>query len=273
MRITTRNIRSKIEAGQRAYGSTVQFPYPEIVEIVGYTGFDYVWIDAEHGTMDLSQIAELIRAADASRVDSIVRVPDHDASFIGRVLDAGATGIMVPHVDSVAVAEKVVAAAKFSPLGTRGACPSVRWLGHLSEDWNAEYRRADQDTLVFALIEDVAGVENAERIAEVQGLDGLVFGPFDLAMALGHDGEIHHPEVVAMHDRVVGAANAAGIEYVSASAAWEPGGSQGLIDSGSRVVNVTGDRGLLAFAHRQALAAIQQELSDVGSVSASAGAN
>ncbi|WP_178945679.1 HpcH/HpaI aldolase/citrate lyase family protein [Kocuria sp. TGY1127_2] len=264
MRIAPRNIRTKLEAGQRAFGSTIQFPYPEIVEVVGYTGFDYAWLDAEHGTMDLSQIAELIRAADASRVDSIVRVPDHDTAFIGRVLDAGATGIMVPHVDSVAVAESIVGATKFSPLGTRGACPSVRWLGHLTEDWSTDYRRADEDTLVFGLIEDIKGVEDVEAIAQVPGLDGLVFGPFDLAMALGREGEIDHPDVIAMHDRVVNATKSAGIHYVAAAAAWEPGGNQGVIDSNARVVNVTGDRGLLVMAHRHSLADIQKDLAENG---------
>lgn len=273
MRIAPRNIRTKLEAGERAFGSTIQFPYPEIVEVVGYTGFDYAWLDAEHGTMDLSQIAELIRAADASGVDSIVRVPDQNTAFIGRVLDAGATGIMVPHVDSVSVAEAVVAATKFSPRGTRGACPSVRWLGHLTDDWGADYRRADQDTLVFGLIEDVKGVEDVEAIARVPGLDGLVFGPFDLAMELGCEGEINHPDVVAMHDKVVNAARAAGIHYVAAAAAWEPNGNQGVVDADARVVNVTGDRGLLVVAHRQSLADIRKDLAGLDETQIQAPAN
>jgi 2-keto-3-deoxy-L-rhamnonate aldolase RhmA len=259
MRVASRRIRSKLESGGRAYGSTIQFPYPEIVETVGYTGYDYVWIDAEHGTMDLSQIAQLIRAAEATGLDSIVRVPDHTVSFIGRVLDAGATGIMAPHVRSAEIAEQVVAATKFAPLGVRGACPSVRSAGHLATDWPAEFRKANEDTLVFGLIEDIEGVEDIERIVHVPGLDGVVFGPFDLSMAMGLEGAIDHPDVVVMHDRVVAAARGAGIEYV-AIAGWEPGGTHGIVESGSRIINAMGDRGSLLLAHRQALEKIVAEL-------------
>jgi 4-hydroxy-2-oxoheptanedioate aldolase len=143
---------------------------------------------------------------------------------------------MAPHVRSAEIAEEVVAAAKFAPLGVRGACPSVRSAGHLATDWPAEFRKADADTLVFGLIEDIEDVRDIDRITAVPGLDGVVFGPFDLA-----------------------AARAAGIEYV-AIAGWKPGGSHGIGESGARIINAMGDRGSLLLAHRQALEKILAEL-------------
>jgi len=260
VRTPPRRIRSRLESGQRAFGATIQLPIPEAVEIAGYAGLDFVWIDAEHGTMDLGDVNQLVRAADACGVDAIVRVPDHSASFIQRVLDTGAAGIIAPHVDSVAAATAIVAAAKFAPDGVRGACPSTRGVGHLSLDWPADSRRANEDVLVFGLIEEPTGVENVEAIAG-SGLDGLLFGAFDLAQSLGLDGDVTHPDIDKMHSRVVAAVHAAGIEYL-AIPGWGSGGLAAVAEH-SRILNVSGDRGALMVAFRTALNSTVEELAGV----------
>jgi 2-keto-3-deoxy-L-rhamnonate aldolase RhmA len=250
MRTPPRRIRSKLETGQQVFGATLQLPCPEIVEIAGHAGLDYVWIDSEHGTFDLRDIAEMVRAADASGLDALVRVPDHSASFIQRVLDLGSAGIIVPHVRNAAEASALVAAAKFAPAGTRGACPCTRDVGHVSLDWSTDYRRANADVLVFGLIEDVEGVENVEAIAHESGIDGLLFGPFDLSQSLGFEGDIAHPDIEQMEKRVTSAAQAAGIEYITL--AW---GVQDLatVCSYSRIFTVMSDRGALFNRFRGAL--------------------
>ncbi|WP_286258976.1 HpcH/HpaI aldolase family protein [Streptomyces graminofaciens] len=253
-----RNIRAKLEAGQRAYGFAVQFPSPELVELGAAAGYDYVWIDAEHGSLDLSDLREMIRAADASGIDSIVRVPDHTPSFIQRVLDLGATGIMAPHVRTLEEATALVASAKYSPVGVRGACPFTRSVNHVSTDWPADYTRADRDVLVFGLIEDIEGVENLEAIAADSGLDALLCGPFDLGQALGLEADVSHPTVRDMHDRVVEACRKAGIEYVTAGVAWEFGAEA---TNGSRVITVVGDRGSIFEAWGKALQDVRSTLS------------
>jgi len=258
VRVASRRIRSKLEAGERVFGVTIQLASPDSVEIAGSAGLDFVWIDAEHGTMDLGDINGLLRASDAVGVDSIVRVPDHNPSFIQRVLDAGATGIMAPHVRSVADGAAIVSAAKFAPAGIRGACPATRSVGHLTSDWPTAYRRANDDVLVFGLIEDPEGVENVEAIAQESGLDGLLFGPFDLAQTFGLDGDIAHPEIVRMHDRVTAASREAGIEYV-ALGGWEPGGPDDWAKNG-RMFNVSGDRGMLHVGFSTALADMRKHL-------------
>ncbi|WP_194908861.1 HpcH/HpaI aldolase family protein [Catenulispora rubra] len=244
MRTPPRRIRDKIEAGEAVYGATIQLPSPESVEIAGYAGLDFAWIDAEHGTMDLADINHLIRAADAVGIDSVVRVPDHTPSFIQRVLDAGATGIMVPHIRTVEQARAVFAAAHYAPHGTRGACPSTRSVGGITEDWIADARRADADVLVFGLIEDEEGVRNVEAIAADAGLFGLLAGPFDLSMELGLMGAVDDDRVAGMQQRIAAAAKAAGIEYV-AIPAWEPCDLPTMLADGVRLFNITGDRGVL----------------------------
>lgn len=122
-----RRIRTRLESGERATGIVIQLPSPDIVEIAGHLGYDYAWIDAEHGSLGLPEIRELIRGADAVGMDSVVRVADHEPSFIQRVLDLGATGIMAPHVRTVDDARRISSAVRYSPVGVRGACPgSVR---------------------------------------------------------------------------------------------------------------------------------------------------
>jgi 4-hydroxy-2-oxoheptanedioate aldolase len=101
MRTAPRRIRGKLESGDKAYGIAVQLPSPEIVEAVGYAGYDFAWIDAEHGAFDFGDIRELIRAADAVGIDSLVRVAGHDPTAIQHALDLGANGIIAPDVRDV----------------------------------------------------------------------------------------------------------------------------------------------------------------------------
>jgi 4-hydroxy-2-oxoheptanedioate aldolase len=237
-----RRIRTAWETDTTAYGIAIQLPSADLVEIAGQAGLDYAWIDAEHGSLSLAEIRDLIRGADAVGIDAIVRVADHDPSFIQRVLDLGAAGIMAAHVCTLEQAAALVAATRYAPAGVRGACPAVRSVGHVTTDWTGDRRRADQDVLVFGLIEDPEGMENVEAIASRSGLNGLLFGPFDLSMAHDLDGDVAHDDIQELHDRVVRACRDAGIEYVVANAAWEFGG---VAATGSRTVTLAGDRGVL----------------------------
>lgn len=245
-----RRIREKLETGGNAYGVIVQLPSPEIVEIAGLAGYDYVWLDAEHGSFSLTELRELIRAADAVGVDSIVRVPDHSASFIQRVLDLGAAGIIAPHVRTVEEAKSLHAAVHYAPHGHRGACPGVRAVGHVSRDWIEDSTRADRDLLLIGLIEDPDAVNQIEDLARSGHLDALVYGPFDMAMALGLGGNVQHPEVRAIHRRVVNACRDADINYFSAGVFWE---FEGIETTGGRLITVTGDRSAIFSSFDTAL--------------------
>ncbi|WP_157951424.1 HpcH/HpaI aldolase family protein [Rhodococcus opacus] len=250
MSINPGRITRKLREGQRVYGVAIQIPSPELVEISGAAGYDYAWIDAEHGAFSLSEVRDLIRAADAVGMDSIVRVPDHNPSFIQRVLDTGAAGIMVPHLRTAREAKDIVAAATFSPSGIRGACPFIRAANHASFNWHADYQALDRAVIVLGLIEDLEGVDNVEAIAAVDGLTGLLFGPFDLGMAMGLHGDVSDAQIRAQHDRVVTACSASGIEYVTASIDWEFGA---FPSTGSRLVTAISDKTAILSTFRNGL--------------------
>ncbi|MDO8704331.1 MAG: aldolase/citrate lyase family protein [Sulfuricaulis sp.] len=243
-------IRRRLADGGVALGGVVQTGSPEAVEMMGHAGYDFVLIDTEHGTIDLGMLVHMIRAADAVGLSSMVRVPDHTPSHILRVLDAGAAGILAPHLRSAAEAQALVRAVKFAPVGERGACPSTRATGHLTRDWAAFVREANRDTLVWGLIEDRDGVEAIDEIVAVDGLDGLMFGPFDLAQALGLPGAVTHMQVDALRERVRLAAQARGVQLISLSV-WEPGGMTGAKARGARVVIEGSDRALLSAGFRR----------------------
>lgn len=251
-------IRRRLAQGDVALGAVVQMASPEAVEMLGLAGYDFAVIDTEHGTIDSALLVHMIRAADAVGVASIVRVPDHSSSHILRVLDAGAAGILAPHVRTPGDAMALVRSVKFAPEGERGACPSTRATGHLTRDWPSFVQQANRDTLVWCLIEDREALDAIDAIAAVPGVDGLMFGPFDLAQALGLPGQIGHPEVNTLRDKVLKAANARGVELISLSV-WEPGGMAGARTRGARVVIEGSDRALLSTGFRR----VFDELSSV----------
>ena len=150
MKRAQRRVRDNMARDQTSYGVAVQLSCPDIVEIVGYTGFDFAWIDAEHGGFDLGDIRNLVRASNAARIASIVRVPNHEPTYIQRVLDMGASGVMVPRVSTVEQGRAVVAASRYAPGGTRGACPCGRAFAHRMQDPSTELDQADREVLVSA---------------------------------------------------------------------------------------------------------------------------
>ncbi len=210
--------------------------------------------------MDLSIIASLIRAADAARIDSIVRVPDHSSSFIHRVLDAGATGVLVPHVRSRDDAEAIVAATKYAPVGVRGACPGTRGAGRGIEAWTATYEKANAETIVWALIEDVEGVDAIEQIVSVPGLDALLFGPIDLAQTLGLGGDLTDPKIQAMAAQVTKAADAAGVQLIAGPILTKHGGGEAARLRDARIVLGEIDITLLVNGFQESIVSLKEQL-------------
>lgn len=248
-----------IAQGPRVVGTMIQFDCSEIVEIAGLAGYDFVMLDAEHGALDIGAVTRLIRAADAAGVAAMVRVPDQGASFIQRALDAGAAGVLVPRVRDRAQAESAVRAARFGPLGERGACATSRAAGHWAPDWAAFARRASAEALVWVLVEDPDGVDRIAQIAAVEGLDALLFGALDLAQTLGLDGDVQHPRVKALFDTVHTAAQAHGLPLVAVTAS-EPGGMPGAVDRGARIVLDGFDAQIISAAYRERLQRLRQGL-------------
>jgi 2-keto-3-deoxy-L-rhamnonate aldolase RhmA len=170
-------------SGTTLIGAWVKLPTTAGVELLALAGFDFVIVDMEHAPLGIETVYELIGAALGRDLVPLVRVPDAGASVISRVLDSGAAGVLVPHVDDVGTAEQVIGAARFPPQGTRGFGPTVRagaWGGDV-----AGYRRSADQAFVVPQLESRQAIEAAASIGALDGLGGLFVGPADLTVATG----------------------------------------------------------------------------------------
>jgi 2-keto-3-deoxy-L-rhamnonate aldolase RhmA len=158
----------------------IELPTSRAVRSLAFAGFDFVVLDLEHSTFDTERLAALIAEAQLVGLPAIVRVWGRDPGLIGKVLDAGANGVMAPRVETVAEAEAVVEAARYAPGGSRGIAPLISYKAT-----GVPQPRLGDEIVVIAQIEGRQGVANAAAIAAVPGLDGVFVGVHDLAQSLG----------------------------------------------------------------------------------------
>ena len=206
----TNRMKALIESGRPAFGVSVQFPSPEIVEMIGELGFDWVMLDAEHGSITPDNVGPMIMAAELHGITPLVRPERNDAAIINRYLDRGAMGVQTPHVNTAAQARAVVEACRFHPEGKRGL-GGGRMADFGFGQSTAEYvKEANAEMLVCVQIEDVEAVENLDEILAVEGVDVFFIGPTDLAQSLGYPGQNSHPEVQRVVEDVFRRIHAAG---------------------------------------------------------------
>lgn len=195
-----------LAGGGPILGTWSQIGAPEVVDILGAAGFHFTILDTEHGSFGMDSIENLVRACDAAGVVPIVRVPAFEQSHITRALDAGAQAVIVPGIHTADDAARAIAGGRFAPSGLRGACPCVRAGGHWISDWRSFATARDRDTGIIVLAETPGALAEVEAICALDGLKALMIGPFDLSVALGHEGNSQHPEFVAAVRRMVDAA-------------------------------------------------------------------
>jgi 2-keto-3-deoxy-L-rhamnonate aldolase RhmA len=189
-----------LRSGNPVLGTFVGIPSPALVEMCGHAGLDFVVIDNEHGPAGIETTEHLIRAARAANVAPIVRTQEAD---ILRVLDVGASGIQVPQVESAAQAARIVAAAKYPPVGTRGAAFSTRAAGYGFFGGDPHIAASNEGTVVVIMVETREGVKNLDAILDVPGVDAVFIGPNDLSFAMGYPGKPGTPEVAATIERCI----------------------------------------------------------------------
>lgn len=182
-------------------GTFLQLPSPEITEIFGFCGYDFVIIDNEHSTIGPEISLAMVRAAEASGTCAIIRTPDCSETNIKKALDTGAKAVLCPGIQSVDDVKDVLRFAKYAPHGMRGACPGVR-ANQYGEKGLDYYQQANEQTAVLVQIEGKDACLQIDEILQLNGLDGILLGPVDLSMSLGHPGEVTHPEVVAAMNNI-----------------------------------------------------------------------
>lgn len=174
-------------------------------------GFPWLFIDQEHNPIALDTTADMCAAALACGVTPIVRVPGHEHHHISRALDAGAQGVVVPHIDTVEEARAVVRACMYPPAGNRSLTGALPQLGFQAPSSLADAMQAmNAETLVVVMLETEAALANADAIAAVEGVDVLMIGSNDLAADLGIPGDFRHPRIREAYRRVTDACRAAG---------------------------------------------------------------
>jgi 4-hydroxy-2-oxoheptanedioate aldolase len=210
MPVRTNRMKQKLRDGQPVFGGLLRTPEPTLVEVLGYAGYDYVVLDAEHGAHSFEALDTLILTAYASGVTPIVRVNENTPGLIMRVLDIGAQGVLVPHIKTAADAHRAVAAALYPPDGSRGIGPNRgSQFGAIPGD---EYFPAINDEVaVMLMMEEADAVEAIDSITDVKGVAALSIGLSDLSGSLGVPGQVNHPSVQAAVDRLMAVAARKGL--------------------------------------------------------------
>lgn len=244
------SFRKRFAERQQLTGTFIKTPTPHAIEIVGALGFDFVVIDEEHAPFDPQATDVALLAARASGTAGIVRVASASPSDILRVLDCGATGVLVPHVSSAAKAREIAAACRYKK-GKRGYSGSARAGGYgATKVWD-HVARSDETTTVIAMIEDPEALDDIDSILAVEGIDGAFIGRGDLTVALGSSAN-DAPPVKAAVDLVMAAAGRARkpVCVMVASAAE----AKGFRELGASAFIVSSDQGLLRRIAAQTLA-------------------
>lgn len=186
-------IRNRMKAlfddGKAAIGCSIMIPSPQMVEMIAHSGFDWVLIDMEHGTIGLESAELMIMAAEASGITPIARPQSNSKEDISKILDRGAKGVQVPHINSADDARNAVSAVKFGPGDNRGLAAGTRPDRYgLSQSMEEFTKTSNDETLVCVQLEHASAIENVEDILEVEEIDVFFIGPSDLSQSMGFPG-------------------------------------------------------------------------------------
>lgn len=246
------DFRSRLRKREPLLGTMVTLSTPSVAEILSEIGFDWLFVDGEHGPLEIQELLGILQAV-GHKVPCLVRVPSALEVPIKQVLDLGAHGIIVPQVNTVQQAEDVVRFSRYSPLGSRGVGLArahgygLRFQEYLST--------ANEEISVIVQAEHALAAENIEKIVQVPGIDGILLGPYDLSASFGKPGKLDDPAVMAAVNHITKTCLAAqmplGVFGVSA-AAVKP-----YIERGYNLIVAGVDALLLASAAKRLLADMQ----------------
>ena len=207
----TNAMKAALHAGKPQFGCSVMFPSPQIVEMLAPAGFDWVLLDLEHGSIGLESLELMCMAAAAAGITPIARPRSHDPADIAAVLDRGAAGVQVPHVNSADDARRAVASVKFGPGSLRSLAAGTRPDAYgLAQSMTAYAEKANAETLLAVQIEHRAALANVGEILGTEGIDVFFIGPSDLSQSMGFPGNPKAPPVAAAIAETLAKIGAAG---------------------------------------------------------------
>jgi len=194
------NFRKRLLEGELLIGSVVTIESPVVAEILAEAGCDWLFIDEEHSPMGPPEIQVILQAVHP-KCAGVVRVSSRDELPIKKALDAGAAGILVPQVNTADEAQMVINYSKYEPMGSRGVGLTRAHRYGLGFEYYME--NANRETAVILQAESAQAVQNIDAITDVEGVDAILIGPYDLSASLGKTGKLDDPEVQAAMDRIV----------------------------------------------------------------------
>lgn len=187
--ISANRMKARLAAGETALGCSLMFPSPQLVEMVGHAGFDWVLLDCEHGSIGPADVEVMAMAADAVGITAIGRPRSNSPADIQAIMDRGVAGVQIPHINSAEDARRAVSAVKFGPGAARGLAAGTRpdrWgLGAKMDDFTAQ---ANARSLIAVQLEHETAIRNTDEILAVDGIDVFFIGPSDLSQSMGHPG-------------------------------------------------------------------------------------
>ena len=241
----------KLRAGELSIGVGLrQARTVAVAKIMKTAGFDWLFIDMEHNSMDMDMAVQISVAAHETGITPIVRVPGYEHYHATRALDGGAQGIVVPHVDDATIAAQIASNCRYPPIGHRsitGALPQLNFQTHTLKDATETINR---ETLIVVMLETPTAIDNAEEIASVPGIDALLIGTNDLTLEMGIPWELDHANIVAAYERVITACEKHN-KFPGMGGVYSPDIMQTYISMGARLILAGNDVSFLLESARQ----------------------
>jgi len=202
-------LKKKLKQREKLFGGWISFPSPSIAEIFSYMNFDFIAIDMEHSVISLNEAQRIVAACQSNGIPCLPRPVSHSNDFFKPLLDSGADGFFISTVNNSEEGNKLIKMLKYPPEGERTygvnraqkyGLESVKYFN----SWN------DDSSIIFQ-IESLEGVNNIEKILDINGVDGIMIGPYDLSGSLGVPGQINHELVIEASNKVINACNKKGV--------------------------------------------------------------
>lgn len=250
--LNNNRLKAKLQEGSPVIGTWNTLGSPLVTEVLAQSGLDFQIIDLEHGPFILDQIHLHVSACENSPFCTpLVRVPSNEDWMVLQALDQGAHGVVVPHIPNRQAAERLVSSVKYHPLGDRGFTPFSKAGGFNNRDTAGYVKNANEATLSVVIIESKEGLDKLDEILDVDGVDIVYFGAYDLSQALGYPGEVRHPDVVSSIQK--------GVELVNRKGKWAGGfvpqskdDIKWLLDIGMRFITYEVDSSII-YTHTRGI--------------------
>jgi 2-keto-3-deoxy-L-rhamnonate aldolase RhmA len=248
-----------LEAGRVSLGVGLRIARPvEVASVMKAAGFDWLFLDLEHGTMPLDTASQIAAAALTAGIAPLARVPKGEFTMATRLFDNGVQGIVMPHVDTVAEAREVVKRLRFGPLGHRTSGPLPPQLGFQALSPTEMAAALEPATLIAVLLESREAIANVDAISAIDGIDVLMIGTADLCIEMDIPAQFTHPAVAAAYETVAAACRRHN-KWMGMGGIYDEGLIRRYIELGARFILSGSDLSFLlsaATSRARALAAI-----------------